>query len=217
MKNFFIKTIVLFSLASSSITFAAEEKSEGEKSNGKSNSENVDLYELNQDESNLLDRTTLSYRANELKDMYAQTAIHNSISFDRSYMLDEPLTLEEALDFNHPYLNIMLTDLTEVDRDAIIESIKTDAAKNQRLKSIMLTAMKFSTDAALYKRTRTYHSRLLGEYYPKLSQIFPFHFLTLENGKIKPAVIEEIGFSNVIALSEGFDELVDEGLEEAEN
>lgn len=30
-------------------------------------------------------------------------------------------------------------------------------------------------------------------------------------------ILEEIGFSNVIALSEGFDELVDEGLEEADN
>lgn len=160
--------------------------------------QNKDKFKLNADERKTLDRTTLSFRANELEDMYAQAALMNAATFDRGYMIDTPLQLREVFDFNHPYLNVLVSELTESDRDAILESIRTEKSKHYRYKSIMQTAMKFSTNAALYKRTQDFHARLLGEYYFSMSQIFPFHALTLEEGKIRPPRIEEIGFTRTL-------------------
>ena len=157
-----------------------------------------DKYELTQEEREVLEKNTLSYRANKLKDMYAEMAITQSVSFDRKYMLEEPLTMGEVLNFNHPYLNILLTDLTEGDRDAILESVKTEQAKQYRNKAIMQAAMSFATDSALYETTRLMHDRLQKGIYKHFSQITPFHILTMEDGKIRPPVIVEIGFTRTI-------------------
>jgi hypothetical protein len=157
-----------------------------------------DPYELTAEEEDLLDKTTLSYRANKLKDMYAKMAINNNAKFDRAYLLQEPLTFEEVVDFRHPYLNILISDLTESDRDAIIEMMRDKEAKYQRYRSIMLTAMKFATDSALYEQTRNFRQKLTEEYYDEMVQIFPFHMLALESGKIRAPVIEEIGFTREI-------------------
>lgn len=154
-----------------------------------------DKYKLNSEERKILEQNTLSYRANELKDMYAEMAINESISFDRSYLLDEPLNLNEVLDFKHPYLNILVSELTEADREAIMKSMQTEQSKQYRYKAIMQSAMKFATDSALYRKTRSFHQRAMTENYHDLSQTFPFYALTLEDGKIKPPVIEEIGFT----------------------
>ncbi len=189
--NLTLKTIVVSSiLLLSNAVHSAEDKKE---------EVNKDKYTLSADEEVLLDKTSLSYRANELKDMYARTALNENITFDRSYMLSTPLTLPEVLDFNHPYLNILVSELTKSDRDAILEATKKEQAKYQRYKSIMLTAMKFGTDSAMYEKTRHYYSKIKGEkLYGYLTQIFPFHILALEDGKIRPAVIEEIGFTREI-------------------
>lgn len=157
-----------------------------------------DKFKLSEDEKKTLDKTTLSFRANELEDMYAQAALTNAATFDRSYMIDTPLQLREVFDFNHPYLNVLVSELTESDRDAILESIRTEKSKHYRYKSIMQTAMKFSTNAALYKRTQDFHARLLGEYYFNMSKVFPFYALTLDGGKIKPPRIDEIGFTRTL-------------------
>lgn len=155
-------------------------------------------YKLTEDEKTILDKSTLSFQANQLQDMYAQTALSNPTSFDRSYMIEQPLNMTEALDFRHPYLKILVSDLTEADRKAILESIQNEQTKYQRYKSIMVTAMKFATNAALYERTRKFHENLLKKRYGYMTQIFPFHALTLENGKIRAPVIEEIGFTQTI-------------------
>lgn len=198
-----IAAFLLASLSCASLSYAQEQDVEGDKPAEKAQTiptkENTDdKYELTREERKILEKNTLSYRANELKDMYAEIAISESFSFERKYMLETPLSLREVLDFNHPYLDILLTELTETDRDAILESIRTDRAKQYRNKAIMQAAMKFSTDSALYKRTRDMHHRLKGELYKKMTAITPFHILTIENGKIRPAVIEEIGFERRI-------------------
>jgi hypothetical protein len=155
-------------------------------------------YELTSKEEDLLDRSTLSYRANELQEMYAKTAINQSVRFDRNRLLNNPLSLPEVMEFNHPYLNVLVSELTESDRDAIIESKRMDEARYQRFESIMITAMKFATQSAMYERTRQFYKDVEGKHRQYLVQIFPFHILALEEGKIRAPMIEEIGFSREI-------------------
>lgn len=170
----------------------------GSENNKLTESKEKTAYELSEEEDKLLDKVTYSYKANELKDLYEQTSTFNNVNFDKRYLLNEPLSLKEVLDFNHPFLNTLLSDLTEGDRDAILEATRLKAAKDQRNKSILLTAMKFSTDSAFYLKTRTFHSKLRNKYYHKMTEIFPFSMLTLEGGNIRPPLIEEIGYDERI-------------------
>jgi hypothetical protein len=184
------KTIIALSILLSFFSFSQEKNAEKNKE--------TDSYSLTAEEQEMLEKSTLSYKANELQDLYSQTVINNNVKFDRRYLLDNPLSLSETLDFSHPYLNTLVSELTEGDRDAILESVREDQMKYQRHKSILLTAMKFATDSAFYKKTRDFHDKLLNEYYHNLTKIFPFHILALEGGKIRPPVIEEIGFTREI-------------------
>jgi len=191
--KFKLSLLSVMLLTTSLNCFSAEEINADEV-NEESKAKNTE-YELNSDEKKLLDKTTYSFKANELKDLYAQTSLNNNISFDKRYMLNEPLSLREVLNFNHPYLNTLLSDLNEGDRDAILEATRLKAAKDQRHKSILLTAMKFATDSAFYMKSRSYHKKLMGPLHSVMTDIFPFPALTLENGEIRPPVIEEISYT----------------------
>jgi hypothetical protein len=176
------------------VSTPVEDDSKSNTKKGKAKPDN-DKYLLTQDEKKLLNKSTLSYRVNELKDLYALTAVNNNINVDKGYLIEDPMTLIEAVSFTHPYLQISVSELTEGDRDAIMKSIEEEQAKSQRYKSIFLTAMKFATDASFYEVTRNKHHELMHVQYSSMTQIFPFHMLSLENGKIRAPLIEGIGFS----------------------
>lgn len=189
MKLNFLALVISASLSMGISGFAfGEEESGDEKA----------LSELNEKEKSMVELNTLSFRANELKELYASTVIMDNVRTDRSYMLEDPITMREAINFNHPYLKTSVEDLTMVDREAIIESIKTKEQAEQRYYAIMTVALKFGTQAAYYEKTRNFHSKLLNTHYHALTEVFPFYLLTLEGGNIKPPLIEEVGYTQQI-------------------
>ena len=141
----------------------------------------------------LVDRT----KVDELQSLYAEYG-DGSVKVDHSYMLERPLTQEEVLNFNHPYLQIHLSQLTEKERDDIIESIQQDAQRKARLTAVMNMGMRYGHKAGLYYEAHNYFDRIRGDLYHKLTEAYPFDSLMLAGGKIKPPLIEEIGYSETI-------------------
>lgn len=157
-----------------------------------------DATKLSLEEQQTLERNSDSYRINVLKNLYVQNSRNGLMSVDKTYLIKEPMSFKEISDFSHPYLNIMVSQLTKKERDDIQESIREENAKQGRYQAIINTAMKFAMDSAFHHETRMYHDSLMGEYYHNLSQVFPFASLMLENGKIKPPLIEEVPYTATI-------------------
>jgi len=152
---------------------------------------------LNIEEQRRLEKIVDRTKVDELQSLYAEYG-DGSVKVDHSYMLDRPLFLNEVLDFNHPYLQVHLSQLTEKERDEIIESIQVEAQKNARLTAVMNMGMRYGHKAGLYYEAQNYFDRVKGELYHELTESYPFDHLMLAGGKIKPPLIEEIGYSETI-------------------
>ena len=154
-------------------------------------------YELNKKEEEIVDTSLNSFRVNELKELYSETAKKRAINFDRKYVKDVDYDFRSTVDFNHPSLGMLTTEITEADLQAIQEIRNESQAQDMRNQTIMQSAFHFAYSAAYYKRTRDKHDELVAK--DKLySQIFPFHMLTEDEGRVKPPVILEIPFSREI-------------------
>jgi hypothetical protein len=162
----------------------------------KNKDENV--FALDKKEQKMMDRNVDSYRINVLKNLYKENSKNGVVAVDHSYLISSPLTFKELSNFSHPYLNIMVSQLTEKERDEIVESIREEQQKQARYQSIMNTAMKYAMASSFHFETRLYHDELTNEYYNYLSQAFPFSSLMIADGKIRPPLIEEIGFTTTI-------------------
>lgn len=133
-------------------------------------------------------------RVNSLRQMYKDDAAQGDLTFQNTYNIDRPLTLPEVMDFEHPILKLRLSSLTEKERDEILKSIQEEADKFNRYKAIMNHGIKYGSSAALYKTSRDYFDLYSKTYYHDMVKLFPFHALMLEGGKIKPPLIEELGY-----------------------
>ena len=183
--QFFKKIIIALSLVTSAHSVFSQEVS----------SEDMTLSENEKKE---LQRTVESHRVNDLKKLYEEQSERNSARFDRSYLLGEPMTMDETVDFRHPYWDFKISELTEGDMENIKRSIQEQQDKEMRYRGIMGTAMKYAMDAALYKTTREYHAKLRGERFADLNNTFPFFMLTLDNGNVRPPTIMEVGYQERI-------------------
>lgn len=152
---------------------------------------------LNIEEQRRLEKMVDRTRIDQLQSLYAEYG-DGSVKVDHSYMLEKPLVLNEVLDFSHPYLQIHLSQLTEKERDEIIDSIQADTQKNARLTAVMNMGMRYGHKAGLYYEAQTYFERVSVELYHELTETYPFDHLMLAGGKIKPPLIEEIGYSEEI-------------------
>lgn len=164
--------------------------------NGKTDPESD--MQLNAQEQEELEKTVKSYRVNDLKKLYQEQSENNSVRFDRSYLLNDPMTMKETVDFSHPYWDFKLSELTEGDMEDIKRSIKEQQDKEMRYRGIMGTAMKYAMDAALYKVTREFHGKLRNEYFADMDDAFPFYMLTLDNGNVRPPTIVQVGYQERI-------------------
>jgi hypothetical protein len=109
-------------------------------------------------------------------------------------MIEKPLEMDDVLDFTHPYLQVQLSQLTEKDRDEIMESVKDKMQLNARHTSIMNMAMRYGHRSGVYYETNRYLTLLTGKLFSKMSESFPFENLMLANGNIIPALIEEVPY-----------------------
>lgn len=128
-----------------------------------------------------------------LRGVFEESARQGRVTFESMYENDKPISLTEALDFEHPELKKRLSSLDKKERDEIIEATREEEAKNNRLMSIMNEAAKFGMSAGMYETARMYHSFLTKTLFESLNEAFPYYALTLEDGKIKPALIDEVG------------------------
>jgi hypothetical protein len=154
-----------------------------------------DPHALTEKENKMLERSVDSYRVNVLKNLYLENSKNGVVSVDNSYLIETPLSFNDLKDFRHPYLDMMVSKLTKKERDEIVESKKENQAKQARYQSILNTAMKYAMASANYYETRLQYEILTKDYYHSLNQAFPFASLMLEDGKIRPPLIEEIGYS----------------------
>jgi defect-in-organelle-trafficking protein DotC len=175
-------------MSGASIAFAQEDKEQNDS---------AEKYELSNKEEDIVDTSIKSFKVNELKDLYSETAKRRAINFDRKYVKEADYSFRSTVDFNHPSLNMLVTEITETDLEAIQEIQRENQAKDMRNQTLMQSGFQFSYAASYYSRTRNKYESLLADS-KRLSQALPFHILMLAEGKIKPAVILEIPYSEEI-------------------
>lgn len=185
MRNFKLLTLIVF-ISGSAI---AQENSPLIVEQGAK-----DLTEV---EKRTLESTVQSLDVNYLNDLYTQNGVYGKQSFSYDYLLDKPLNMLEIREFSHPYLNKTLDEITVADKLRIIESIKSDRAREMRSNSVRNVAMRYATQSALYFRGQEF-LEILKSYEPYMMQTFDFESLMLEGGKIQPAVIDKVDFSRRI-------------------
>jgi defect-in-organelle-trafficking protein DotC len=154
-------------------------------------------YELNNQEKEIVDTSLKSFKVNQLKDLYSETAKRRAVNFDRKYVKEVDYSLRSTVDFNHPSLGMLVTEITEDDFEAIQEIQKENQARDMRNQTLMQAGFQFSYAAAYYSRTREKYDELVNDS-QRLHQAIPFHILTLAEGRIKPAVILEIPYTEEI-------------------
>lgn len=159
---------------------------------------NKENTELDEKEQKMMERNVDSYRINVLKNLYVEKSKNGVVKVDHSYLIKEPMSFSEVSEFTHPYLQVMVSQLTEKERDEIIESIREEQAKQGRYQAILNTAMKFAMDSAFHYETRMFHKKLMEDYYHSMTQAFPFNSLMLSDGKIRPPLIEEIPYTQTL-------------------
>lgn len=150
--------------------------------------------ELSVKEQQTLERIADENKIQALHELYSNYGGDGSIQFDHSYMIEEPLEIDDILDFNHPYLQIQLSQLTEQERDEIIESVKNKVQLNARYNSIMNMGMRYGHRSGVYYEANRYLKLFSKDLFSKMSQAFPFSNLMLADGKIIPALIEEVTY-----------------------
>jgi hypothetical protein len=153
--------------------------------------------ELSEQEQRTLDNTVRSLDVNYLNTLYKSNGSYGKQNFSYDYLLDRPLNMVEIREFNHPYLNKTLDEITVADKMQIIESIKSERAKDMRQNSVRNVAMRYATQSALYHRGQEFLT-ILKEFEPLLMQDFNFEALMLAKGKIQPAVIDKVDFSRMV-------------------
>lgn len=160
--------------------------------------EQENAFELNREEREVLDKSSDHHRVNILRNLYRDTSQSGQMQFDTSYMINEPMTMYQVANLSHPYLINLRSQQTEREISDIEKSIENDDSREHRNQAIFNTALKYGMEAGLYYTGRTVFNTLKGPLYHQMSETYPYHALMLDNGKVKPPVIERVGFSREI-------------------
>jgi hypothetical protein len=152
--------------------------------------------ELTKNEQSSVDTNVRSFKINQLHKLYESNSKSGGVTFNRDYLIEQPMTRAELLDLNHPYLQSKLNELTEQDLENIKESKDEPNRAQQRELSIFNAAVKYAMESALFYEGRHWKRSLTQnpEWKGLLGESFPFHQFMLAGGKIRPPVITEIGF-----------------------
>lgn len=97
---------IVIGMSGASIAFAQEDKEQNDS---------AEKYELSNKEEDIVDTSIKSFKVNELKDLYSETAKRRAINFDRKYVKEADYSFRSTVDFNHPSLNMLVTEITETD------------------------------------------------------------------------------------------------------
>lgn len=119
--------------------------------------------------------------------------------FDYEYLIEEPMTLDQARDLNHPYFDKHMANLSSSDIDDIAKKVLKNEFKDLRTNAIFDTAVKYGIQSALYK-ILTDHEKKIEKISPYYDNIFNFNRLMMYNGRVKPPVVIE---SNQEVIKEG--------------
>jgi hypothetical protein len=160
--------------------------------------EEKNVYKLNEDEREELNKESDSHRVNVLKNLYLDTSRSGQMKFDTAYMVEKPMTMHQVANLSHPYLRHLLSQQTERELEDIERSIESDDSREHRKQAIFNTALKYGMEAGLYYTGRTVFNAYKDDLYYAMSETYPYHALMLDNGKVKPPVIEKVGFSSEI-------------------
>lgn len=110
--------------------------------------------------------------------------------FDYEYLIEEPLTLEQARDLNHPYFDKHITNMPDVTIDDIAKQELKNEFKDLRTNAIFDTAVKYGIQSGMYK-VLTDHQKKIEKIAPYYDNIFNFNRLMMYNGRVKPPVVVE--------------------------
>lgn len=152
-----------------------------------------DTKKLDQKSEKQLDRLDDRKRVTLLRELYQKGAEKRKVKKEHAYLLETPMTLHQVMNFDHPYLAAQVESLTEIEMDDIKESMEDELARKMRYQSITSEAMRYGMSSGLHATTREYWERVKKDR-KRLVNIWPFHALMLADGKIKPPVINEIGY-----------------------
>ncbi len=119
--------------------------------------------------------------------------------FDYEYLIEEPMTLEEARDLNHPYFEKHITNMPDASIDDIAKKELQNEFKDLRTNAIFDTAVKYGIQSGMYK-VLTDHQNKIERIAPYYDNIFNFNRLMMYNGRVKPPVVIE---SNQEVTKEG--------------
>jgi defect in organelle trafficking protein DotC len=149
--------------------------------------------ELDNKSERQLDRIDDRQRVKLLRELYQKGAKTSKVNTGHAYLLDTPMTLEQVMNFEHPYFSAQIDSLTESEIDDIQESMEDELARKMRYQSITSEGMRYGMASGLHSATREYWERVKNDR-TRLVNIWPFHALMIADGKIKPPLINEIGY-----------------------
>ena len=121
--------------------------------------------------------------------------VENSVFNYRSNAVisaNQPFSFEEVRNLSAPELSDMILDSVEgKSSDEIIQDEYKKNTPDGREQAILVEAMRFGSQSALYERL-THYQNMLEDNQIELSRIFNFSPLLLANGRVVPPVIVEM-------------------------
>ncbi len=116
--------------------------------------------------------------------------------------IEQPFSFDQVRNLSAPELSDMLLDSVEglTSEEIIQEQYKKDSPDG-REQAILVEAMRFGSQSALYERSNKYRN-MLEDNKHELSRVFNFSPLLLANGRVIPPVIVEM--SNLQMVEDNF-------------
>jgi len=183
MRRSLLSTLIIFSTCIASTHAIANDKNKGIP------------YKLEgEKEWKALENNSRSMSENVLSKLYDMHGTKGQDTFNYDYLIKRPMKLGELVDFKHPYLDRHVSQLTPSQMDEIRDSVRSDQGKKARYNAILNVAMKYGMESGLYKTTQDFLD-FLREDESHLMQSFNYESMMLGGGKIRPAVIDKIGYS----------------------
>lgn len=153
---------------------------------------------LSEKEQKQLERMSVRKRISDLQKLYSDTAQSGAVAFDHAYLIEAPMTLAQVRELDHPYFAALYNEMSAYDKEIIQESVQEKSFKSARYQAILNIAMKYGMQAGDHYTSNKNYERFRTTLYASYSQAFPFQSLMLAGGKIKPPLIDEIGYTSSI-------------------
>ncbi|MBE8232152.1 MAG: hypothetical protein HAW67_00340, partial [Endozoicomonadaceae bacterium] len=129
-----------------------------------------------------------------LKQLYSTHAVNGENSFSHELSTTPPFKLNDLIDLRHPIIKKAISKLTESDLEDIRESIREEKIRKRRVNTILNIAIQFGMESAIFDRTSEFMFQLKDNE-TALMQTFNYKSLMLAEGKIRPAVIDKVDYT----------------------